>query len=214
MQRGSAMEREPQGPKCALATDERFVAVVRLFMSAANPKWALPQPKGYSESTKATWGRELQFMARPDCLGAIPVSEIRPSLVQAFFDGIADRPGKQDAALAALRQLEKWAIVRELLPRQITLGVEISKSSGDGHIPWTDAQVAIGEQYARPDIARAITLGANTGQRRSDLVRMGPTDIETYNGIDGINVRQKKTGRQAWVPITTSLPDAMKPWER
>ena len=37
-----------------------------------------------------------------------------------------------------------------------------------------------------------MTLAANTGQRGSDLVRMGPTDIETYQGIDGINVTQLK----------------------
>jgi hypothetical protein len=46
------------------------------------------------------------------------------------------------------------------------------------------------------------------------LVRMGPTDIEIYRGIDGINVRQKKTGRQVWVPILAPLAAAMKTWER
>ena len=207
------MPQDKQRPKHRPLTEDNFASLVRLFMSPVNPKWHVPPPVGYSDSTKITWGRELRFAARPDTLGALSVQEIRPSLVQAFMDGLADRPGKQSAALRALKQLERWAIVRELLPRQITLGVEIGEFDG-GHIPWTDAQVLAGELHARPDLARVITLAANTGQRGSDLVRMCPTDVETYNGMQGINVRQQKTGRVIWVPILSPLAKAMEAWER
>jgi len=202
------MRQEPQRPKLLLLTEDTFAALVRLFMSPANPKW-----NTYGISTRTTWGRELRFAARPDCLGALSCQEIRPSLVQGFYDGIADRPAKQEASLRAMRQLEKWAIVRELLPRQITLGVEVGHSEG-GHVPWTDEHVAVAEQYCRPDLARVVTLGANTGQRGSDLVRMCPTDLEIYNGVQGINVTQQKTGRKLWVPILSPLAAAMEKWER
>jgi integrase len=129
------------------------------------------------------------------------------------MDGIADRPGKQGAALRALKQFEKWAIVRDYLPRPITTGVEIGHSDG-GNIPWTDEQVAVAEQHARPDFARVVTLAANTGQRGSDLIRMCWTDVETYDGREGINVTQKKTGRKIWVPILSTLATAMATWER
>jgi hypothetical protein len=125
----------------------------------------------YSSSTQTTWKRELDFAAHPDCLGTVSLQEIRPALVQAFMDGIADRPGKQGAAMRALQQLEKWAIVRDFLPRPITTGVEIGHSDG-GHIPWTDEQVAAAERHCRADLARVVTLAANTGQRGSDLVLM------------------------------------------
>lgn len=203
------MVREPQRPKYAPVTDDTFASLIRRFM--LSPKWT--QTNGYSENTKVSWGSQLKFMSHPDCLGAISVNEIRPALVQAFFDGIADRPGKQETSLAVLRQLEKWAIVRELLPRQITLGIEITKSDG-GHTPWSDAHVETAEQHARADLARAVVLAANTGQRGSDLVRMGPTDIETFDGIDGINVVQQKTKREVWIPITSTLAAAMAKWER
>jgi integrase len=133
--------------------------------------------------------------------------------VQAFFDGIADRPGKSAAALSAIKQLERWAVVRDLLAREITTGVTIERSD-TGHIPWTDEQVALGEREARADYAKAITLISNTGQRGSDAVRIGWTDIETYQGIDGINVIQQKTGRRVWVPITSPLTAAMQTWPR
>src|SRR5262245_52267816 len=144
------MLRAPQPPRYARVTDDCFAALIRQFVSMANPKWAK-----YSASTRATWGRELQFMSRPDCLGALSTRDIRPALVQAYFDGIADRPGKSKAGYAALQQLEVWAIVRDLLPRRITTGVEISTSDA-GHVPWTGEQIALAEAKARPDLARAV----------------------------------------------------------
>jgi integrase len=192
--------------RAAKITDECFAAVIRAFM--ASPKF-----QGYSPATREVWGRELRLAARPDTLGAISVNVIRPALVQAFMDGMSDRPGKQTAALAALRQLERWGIVRDLLPQPITLGVEIGRSH-DGHKPWTDEQVRLAETHARPELARVVTLAANTGQRGSDLVKMRWTDLEDYNGRTGINVTQLKTGRQIWVPITQELASAMAQWER
>jgi integrase len=192
--------------RAAKITDGCFAAVIRAFI--ASPKF-----QNYRPSTKEVWTRELRLAERPDTLGAISVNVVRPALVQAFIDGMSDRPGKQAAALAALRQVEKWAIVRDLLPYPITTGVEYERSH-DGHKPWTDEQVALAEACARPELARVITLGANTGQRGSDLVKMRWTDIETYNGHDGINVTQVKTGRQIWVPITQELAAAMERWER
>lgn len=193
-------------PKAALVTEDSFAALVRAFK--ASGKFT-----GYAQATQDLWGRELDFAARPDCLGALARHEIRPSLVQAYFDGLTGLPGKQAAALAAIRQLEKWAVVRDLLPRQITLGVETEDSDG-GHVPWSADQVAFAEANLPAHLARAITLAANTGQRGSDLIRMGWTDIETYEGIEGINVRQKKTGRDVWIPITSPLAAAMRTWER
>jgi integrase len=192
--------------RAAKITNECFAAVVRAFM--ASPKF-----QGYSPATREVWGRELRLAERPDTLGAISVNIIRPALVQAFMDGMSDRPGKQTAALAALRQLERWAIVRDLLPQPITLGVEVGHSH-DGHRPWTDEQVRLAETNARPELAKVVTLGANTGQRGSDLVKMRWTDIEDYKGRSGINVVQVKTGKEIWVPITHELATAMAGWER
>lgn len=168
---------------------------------------------GYSRATQELWGRELDFACDPRALGAVSLEVIRPALIQGYLDAWDDSPAKQAAALGAFHALEKWAVVRDLLSRPITLGVETGKPTG-GHLPWTEGQVCQAETHARPDIARAITLGANTGQRISDLVRMGPTDVETYRGRQGINVTQKKTGRKVWIPITENLAEAMATWER
>lgn len=202
------MAPEKKWRPAGLVTEDCFAAVIRLFMSPANPKWAK-----YSDATRDLWARELQFAARPNCLGAVSLLDIRPSVMQAYLDGLDGRPGKQAVAKSAFIQLEKWAIVRDILPRAIMIGVQTGSPQG-GHIPWTDAQVALGEQHARRDLARMITLASNTGQRGSDLVRIGPTDHEVFQGIEGINVTQQKTKRQVWIPITTPLAAAIATWER
>ena len=155
----------------------------------------------------------MRLAERPDTLGAYSIYEIRSSLIQAYLDGLADWPAKQEASLSAIRALEKWALVRDLLPQPITIGCEAEGSDG-GHVPWTDEHVRLAERSARAELARAVTLGANTGQRGSDLVKMRWTDIEDYKGRPGINVLQKKTKKQIWVPLTQSLMAAMATWER
>ena len=187
-------------------SENTFYALVRIFKES-------PKFKSLAPASQDLLGRELDYACRPGCLGAISLDVIRPALVQDYLDGWDDKPGKQAAALSAFKMLEKWAVVRDLLPRQITLGVETGKPQG-GHTPWTDAQVEIGIAHARHGFDRVIILGAHTGQRRSDLIRMGPTDLEIFDGREGIRVVQKKTGREVWVPILSTLAAAMATWER
>jgi integrase len=187
-------------------TPSTFAAVIRAFL--ASPKFA-----GYAAGTKELWGAQLVFAEHPDRLGSVPTAQMRPALTQAFLDGLSDRPYKQIAALSALKQLEKWAMVRDLLPRTITTGCEVESPDG-GHIPWTDEQVAIGENSAQKAMARVITLAANTGQRGSDLVKMRWTDIEYVDGHPGINVLQTKTQTPQWVPFVPELIAAIGTWGR
>lgn len=184
----------------------------RVFASLCEDFISSPKFQELAENSKKLWERELRAAGDLECLGAYSLKEIRPSLIQGYLDGLKGRPGKQAAAFAALKALERWGVVRDLLPRPITLGVVTARPNG-GHVPWTEPQVVSAERHARPDIARAITLGAYTGQRVSDLIHMGPAAIETYKGRDGINVTQKKTGRQIWIPISTKLAVAIASWE-
>jgi integrase len=135
--------------------------------------------------------------------------------VQAFLDGLADMPATQKNAQTALKSLERWAIVRDLLPRSITLGTEAPGGDG-GHTPWTEQQVTFAERHVTPHLARVITMAGNTGQRGSDLVEMRWTDIEAVDGRLGINVTPKKLqGRlKIWVPFTQPLIAEIATWER
>jgi integrase len=181
-----------------------FAAVIRAYM--ASPKF-----DALAQRTRGSYGYLLGLAERPDTLGAVSVDVIRPALVQAFLDGFADRPAQQKCAQTALKAVEKWALVRDLLPLPITIGTQAPGGTG-GHIPWTEEQVALAEGHARPHLARVITLAANTGQRGSDLVRMRWSDIEEVDGRPGINVTQQKTGLVIWISFTQVA--AVATWER
>lgn len=185
---------------------DAFAMVIHKFL--ASPKF-----QDLAQSTQVGYRHLLSLAERPDVLGAVPVDQMRPALVQAFLDCLSDKPATQKCAQTAIKSLEKWALVRDLLPHAISTGTEAQGGDG-GHIPWTDDQVALAEQHARPHLARMITLAANTGQRGSDLVKMRWTDIEDYDGRPGINVDQVKTGLKIWVPLTVPLIAALATWER
>jgi integrase len=183
-----------------------FAQVIRAYLASA-------KFQALAHSTQEHYRYLLAVAEQPETLGLLPVDVIRPALVQAFLDGLAGRPGLQINARVALKAVEKWAIVRDMIPHSITLGCEVEGLDG-GHEPWSDEQVLLAETHARLNLARLITLAANTGQRGSDLVRMRWTDLETYEGRPGINVTQQKTGLRIWIPFTQDLSRAISSWER
>jgi integrase len=176
-----------------------------------NAYLASPKYKGLAKATRQSYLRHL--ILAQSVLGSRSIEVVRPALVQAFLDGLSDLPAKQKVALTALKAVERWAIVRDLLPRPITMGTEAPGGEG-GHKPWTAEQVELAEKHAAPHIAKVITVAANTGQRGSDLVRIRWSDLETYNGRIGINVITQKVGLQLWIPLTQELNDAIQSWER
>jgi len=186
-----------------MATDT-FAAVIRAYASS-------PNFNKLADATKQVY--RVYLTKAEQILGDVPIGVIRPSMVQQCLDAIADRPGAQSRLRVVLKAIESYAIPRDLLPRPITLGTEVVGSDG-GHEPWSEEQVQCAEQFAAPHIRRTITLASNTGQRGSDLCRMRWSDIETVDGRPGINVKQKKTGLQIWIPFTAALQHAVMTWER
>jgi integrase len=162
-----------------------------------------------AQSTQDGWKRELLLAQRT--LGDLTIDKMKPSVVQAHIDGMSDFPGKQQTALSALKNMEKWALVRDMLAYPITTGVETIDSGDDGHEPWSDAEIETAIQNARPDLGRAIALAFATGQRGSDIVRMRWSDIEVRKGWTYVRVIQQKTGRKLSVPLFGLQIDK---WER
>lgn len=168
-------------------------------------------------STQANYRRILRWAH--DALGALPVEDIKPSLVQYALDKLAETPAAQFNARAVLGAVDTWAAARDKLPREITKGTEVIGSDG-GCEPWTDSQVELAERQARPDLARVVTVMVHTGQRGSDVVRMRLPDLEertdpaTHARVTGINVVQQKTGLRLWVPLTDVLAAKIAEWRK
>lgn len=187
-----------------------FATVIRAYL--ASPKFNRLAPK-----TQINYRTLLTIAETPEALGGLSVETIRPRLVQAFLDALAGTPGQQVNAKTALKAVEKFALVRDLLPYPIMTGTETIKSDG-GHEPWPERMIALGLSAARPDLARVIMLGIETGQRGSDIVKMRWSDLEaqtdpaTGERREGIQVVQKKTGLRIWVPFTNTLAEAVESW--
>lgn len=143
--------------------------------------------------------------------GNLPAEDLRPADVEALMDKIgAVKPGRANNILYALRSMTSWARgPRGLLSSDPTHGVSTFQSN-KGHKPWTAEQLAWAEQNLTGMLRRAFFLARYTGQRASDIIRLGWTDVDG----DTISLRQKKTGVQPVCPIFPELEREMVTWEK
>jgi integrase len=105
--------------------------------------------------------------------------------------------------LSMLRVLVRFAIETGIRPDDPTLGVRRVKIRTVGFRTWTEDDIAAFEAThpigSRARLALALLL--YTGQRRSDVVRMGRQHLR---GGD-LHVRQQKTGKELTIPVLPEL---------
>ena len=197
-----------RGRSPARITPDLFAHIIRQFRDS--DKFAR-----LANNTRIGYAYVLRLAEHPDTLGSLTTAEIGPIHVQAFLDGLDDRPAIQRRALIALKSLEAWAINvrRQFLPHSITIGTEIVGSSG-AREPWSETDIALAEEHAYPALANAITLAANTGQRIGDLCALRWVSFRIYRDRLGIDLTQQKTKLPLWVPLTLELDRAMATWPR
>jgi integrase len=82
-----------------------------------------------------------------------------------------------------------------------------------GHRPWTDDQIKVAHEHLTGMVRRGVLLQLFTGQRGSDVVRLGPTMIDD-GGFDLGWRGQIKTGERPWCPILPELAREMETWEK
>jgi integrase len=190
---------ETFGPIGPVATDT-VSAMIDAYLTS-------PAFLGITVGSQKLYRRELHVAM--DAWGDLPVSGLRPSHVRAMMERLADRPGKANNFLGTMRTLSDWARSHDHADRSITEGVKPYKKKG-GHKPWTPEQIqCVHERLAGP-LRRAVLLALYTGQRGSDIVRMGWTDVDE----GGFSLRQQKTGRDIWCPIVPELAAEMATWEK
>jgi integrase len=115
----------------------------------------------------------------------------------------AEKPESANGLRKALRAMMKHAVETGLRADDPTRDVRAVRVKSDGFHSWTDAEIAQFEKRhpigSRPRLALALLL--YTGQRRSDVVRMGRQHIR-----DGVlQVRQAKTGAELAIPVHPEL---------
>src|SRR6516164_9484775 len=119
----------------------------------------------------------------------------------------AERPVAANTLRKVLRAMMKHAVEIGLRADDPTRDVRAIRVKSGGFHSWNDDEIAQFEKsHPTGTPARlALALLLYTGQRRSDVVRMGPQHIR--NGLLG--VRQQKTGEPLQLPIFPELQAAI-----
>lgn len=155
--------------------------------------------------TKATY-RNIAEALR-ERAGDLPVATMPKAWVRKVVDEKAARPAAANSHLKTLRILMRFAVENGWRDDDPTLGVRRVRSKSEGFRAWSEADIAAFEARwpvgTRARLALALLL--HTGQRRSDVVKLGPQHVR-----DGaIHLRQQKTGTRLALPIHPELAEAL-----
>jgi integrase len=139
--------------------------------------------------------------------GDKPVNQLEHRHIDDIIVEMAKTPHAANNLLKVLRHLLEHAIDINLIKSNPALRVKKLKTTGDGVHTWTEDEVIQFE--ARHPIGTAPYLALHslldTGQRKSDAVRMGWQHVR--NGK--IAVRQEKTDTPLLIPIAPELAQAL-----
>lgn len=189
--------RAAQGQDKGKPTD-RISGLLAAFVASASPR--------IGPSTRYQYERMCAIAAK--LWGDLPPDGLTPDVMQEVVDQMADTPAKANLFLGTMKTASAWARKRKLITQSWTDGVERYKLD-TGHKPWTPEQVRAIDRF-EGTVRRGIMLYLYTGQRGSDVVRLGWTDIDE----GGFTIRQKKTKRAVWCPILPELAKEMATWEK
>ena len=119
----------------------------------------------------------------------------------------AEKPVAANNLRKVLRAMMKHAVEIGLRVDDPTRDVKAIRVKSDGFHSWNEDEIAQFEKrHPIGSLGRlAFALLLYTGQRRSDVVRMGPQHIR--DGVLG--VRQQKTGIELAIPVHSTLADVI-----
>lgn len=209
------------GPRVPLPTDTQSPEFWRVLREAQGVSRVEPANTvnaaitGYLASAASTVGEETLYnytrslSIAKAAWGELPIAGVRPAHVMKVMEGLKATPGKANNFLSQMKLLSGWARTQDLIDKSMVEGVKTYKLTG-GHKPWTAEQIAAGETRLTGVVRRGFMLYRYTGMRGSDVVKLGPTDIDD----GGFNIKQQKTDREVWCPIVPELAAEMAGWDR
>ena len=140
-----------------------------------------------------------RFRAPPN--GDRPFALLPAAWIEKRLDALP--PHAARSWLASLRSLCQFAIKHGYRRDDPTAAIKLDPLKGNGFHTWTEDEIARFEAHhaigSKPRLALALLR--YTGQRRSDVVRMGRQHIKA--GV--LTVRQGKTGAELAIPVHAHL---------
>lgn len=121
-------------------------------------------------------------------------------------DAMMDRPEAANNMLKAVRQVFKYAMKYQDYGHNPAVAVEYLAGNPNGFHAWTMEEISQFEQYhpIGTTARLAMALALYTGQRRADLVTLGPSGMANRDGTDWLQFTQVKN--QANKPVHMEIP--------
>ena len=121
----------------------------------------------------------------------------------------ADKPSAQRNLLRVLRVLLAFAVERGMRRDNPAAIIKLKPLATAGFHTWTEAELQQFEDYhpvgSKARLALALLL--YTAQRRSDAVRLGPSNVAIHDGMQRLVFTQSKTGAEMNIPIAQPLAE-------
>jgi integrase len=133
------------------------------------------------------------------------VDKLQRQHIVAMMAARADKPGGANNFRKAMRAMLKHAVDIGMRPDDPTQNVRAMPLKSDGFHSWTEEEIAQFEAFHPIGSKARLAFGLFlcTGQRRSDVVKMGRQHIR--DGL--IHVKQVKTGAELWIPVCEELQE-------
>jgi integrase len=194
----AALAATAPAPKTIRITPGSFEALTRSYCGSA-------KFKQLGATTRVVYRRIIADLCRE--YGDKQVERIQSVHIRYSLDAKAETPAAANHLLRTFRAVMKHAIRLGIRSDDPTQGVDRLKEVGEGAETWTEEDIAAYEARwpigSRPRLALALLL--YTGQRRSDVVRMGRQHVK--DGV--IEVRQVKTKARLFIPLHPELAAAV-----
>jgi integrase len=164
-----------------------------------------PEYRGLKPSTQAVRRNIIERFRGEH--GNKPVARLERAHVRDIIGAKAQTPQAANNLLKALRVLLTYAVELGMIANNPAIGVKRYESRGEGFHTWSETEVAQFESaYAVGTPERlAFALALYTGQRVSDVVRMGWQHIKG----DRIAIRQLKTDMPLLIKIHPELANIL-----
>lgn len=195
----AALQQQATGIGSSRSRPGSLSALVAAYYTSA--EWHLLSP-----STQRMRRNILErFRASAGPLNLVPYGERRIQALArenllAIRDRHASTPHQANKLINVLSGLFRFGLDRRLLAINPATGIRPLKIRSDGFHTWTVEQI-LEFETAHPEGTQArlaFALLNHTGQRRSDVVKMGRQHVHG----DFLEIRQEKTATVLSVPIT------------
>ena len=135
------------------------------------------------------------------------VTDITKAHIQKAMDRRAKTPAAANEFLKSMRAVLDYLVGIEELRENVAKLVPYNSIKTDGFHIWSIGEVGqfVEHHGLGSQAALALALLLFTGQRRGDVIRMGPQHVRD----DSLVLRQGKTGRDLAIPVLPALRDVI-----